>query len=69
VNIIGEGGAYQFKSTIDIERVWRITRKERTHNRYFDEVFILRDTLIKYFEQFIEPNLKLFTLCSNYNNL
>jgi len=52
-----------------IERVWRITRKERTHNRYFDEVFILRDTLIKYFEQFIEPNLKLFTLCSNYNNL
>lgn len=47
-----------------IERVWRITRKERTHNRYFDKVQALRNTLTIFFTQFMNPNAKLKNLCS-----
>jgi len=32
-----------------IERVWRITRKEKTHNRFFETINILKDTLLSYF--------------------
>ncbi len=47
-----------------IERVWRITRKERTHNKFFEKLQVLKTTLIQYFEKFILPNEKLKTLCS-----
>ena len=47
-----------------IKRVWRITRKERTHNRYFDKVQALRNTLTIFFTQFMNPNAKLKNLCS-----
>lgn len=47
-----------------IERVWRITRRERTHNRFFEKLSILKSTLLTYFEQFNIPNEKLHTLCS-----
>lgn len=47
-----------------IERVWRITRKEKTHNRFFESINILKDILLSYFGRFKEPNRKLCTLCS-----
>jgi len=50
-----------------IERVWRITRRERTHNRFFDKLSTLKTVLTSYFDKFREPNVKLRTLCSNYN--
>ena len=47
-----------------IERVWRITRKEKTHNRFFEKIDILKSTLTSYFRNFEVPNIKLQTLCS-----
>lgn len=47
-----------------IERVWRITRRERTHNRFFEKVQVLQTTLTSYFDMFTIPNKKLQTLCS-----
>lgn len=47
-----------------IERVWRITRRERTHNHFFEKLAALRDTLLTYFDKFNVPNEKLHTLCS-----
>lgn len=47
-----------------IERVWRITRRERTHNRFFEKLQLLKTVLIKYFEKFEAPNEKLSALCS-----
>lgn len=47
-----------------IERVWRIVRRERTHNRYFDKLSFLITTLKTYFENFTKPNEKLKILCS-----
>jgi len=47
-----------------IERVWRITRRERTHNRYFSALNELTNVLYSYFECFKMPNKKLRTLCS-----
>lgn len=47
-----------------IERVWRITRRERTHNRYFEKFSILKTVLTNYFQKFTGANEKLRTLCS-----
>jgi transposase len=47
-----------------IERVWRITRRERTHNYFFEKIDVLRTTLTMYFKEFIKPNEKIKTLCS-----
>ena len=47
-----------------IERVWRITRKEKTHNRFFEKIDVLKNTLTSYFKRFKIPNDKLKTLCS-----
>jgi transposase len=47
-----------------IERVWRITRRERTHNRFFEKVQVLHSVLTSYFNKFVSPNEKLKTLCS-----
>lgn len=47
-----------------IERVWRVTRRERTHNRYFDKLSTLKAVLTSYFDKFRVPNVKLRTLCS-----
>lgn len=48
-----------------IERVWRITRKEKTHNRYFEKRSRLRAVLHSYFERFSIPNTKMKSLCKN----
>lgn len=47
-----------------IEQVWRITRREITHNTYFADVSILESTLDSYFLEFREANEKLASLCS-----
>lgn len=47
-----------------IERVWRITRRERTHNRFFDKLTTLKIVLTDYFDKLKLPNIKLRTLCS-----
>lgn len=47
-----------------IERVWRITRKEKTHNRFFERIDVLKNTLTSYFKRFKVANTKLMTLCS-----
>jgi len=47
-----------------IERVWRITRRERTHNRFFEKLKILQTVLTKYFESFRVPDERLKTLCA-----
>lgn len=47
-----------------IERVWRITRRERTHNCFFEKLQELHTALTSYFKKFIKPNEKLRTLCS-----
>lgn len=52
-----------------IEQVWRITRREVTHNSYFQNEVILRDTLDSFFSNLRQPNTKLASLCSfKYKN-
>ena len=48
-----------------IERVWRITRRQVTHNRYFESTRELEIALISRFAQWEEPNSALKTLCVN----
>ena len=47
-----------------IEQVWRITRREVTHNRYFSSKEVLESTLDEYYATLSEPNEKLASLCS-----
>lgn len=47
-----------------IEQVWRITRREVTHNRYFLSKALLETTLDQYYAQYRVPNEKLASLCS-----
>lgn len=52
-----------------IEQVWRKTRREVTHNRYFKTVNELEEKLDTYFENFKGPNEELKSLCSfKYRN-
>lgn len=48
-----------------IERVWRITRRQVTHNRYFASVPELRLALTSHFANLIRPNRALKVLCAN----
>lgn len=47
-----------------IEQVWRITRREMTHNRYFPSRIDLEKKLDAYYSQYRKPNAKLASLCS-----
>ena len=47
-----------------IERVWRITRHDKTHNKYFSSLKILVNTLHSFFNSMSAPNLKLKSLCA-----
>lgn len=52
-----------------IEQVWRKTRREVTHNRYFKKVEELEEKLDRYYEGFKKPNEELRSLCSfKYRN-
>lgn len=47
-----------------IEQVWRITRKENTHNTFFASLKKLTDTVDNAFEAWAVPNEQLKSLCS-----
>lgn len=47
-----------------IEQVWRITRRENTHNVFFDSVTSLKSTVDNAFSQWSSPNSQLHSLCS-----
>ena len=47
-----------------IEQVWRVTRKENTHNVFFGSVAQLSETVDCAFEAWSRPNEQLRTLCS-----
>jgi len=53
------------KSYNPIERVWRITRRKVTHNRYFPKIGDLREALMNQFAQWRYPNKALKVLCIN----
>ena len=46
------------------EQVWRITRREVTHNTYFANAQILEDALDAHFAVYRQPNKKLASLCA-----
>src|SRR4030042_963943 len=48
-----------------IERVWRVTRRKGTHNRYFQSLEDLRIALISQFIKWEQPNHALKVLCAN----
>lgn len=47
-----------------IEQVWRITRKENTHNVFFANITALKETVDTAFASWAEPNAQLSSLCS-----
>ncbi len=47
-----------------IEQVWRITRREMTHNRYYSSKEMLESALDDYYSAFNQPNDKLAELCT-----
>lgn len=47
-----------------IGQIWRITRKEKTHNRYFNGLCTLSGTYDKYYDNYHEPNQTMKSLCS-----
>ena len=47
-----------------IEQVWRVTRREKTHNRFWQNLETLTTTLDDWFHSFTLPNTKLASLCS-----
>lgn len=46
-----------------IEQVWRITRKENTHNKFFSSMEVLSETVNKAFKAWEKPNAQLMSLC------
>ena len=47
-----------------IEQVWRITRKKKTHNRFFKDLETLKGVVGGFFESLSVPNDTLKTLCT-----
>lgn len=47
-----------------IEQVWRITRHEKTHNRYFSSLDQIAETLDSFFALFAHGSEKLRSLCN-----
>lgn len=47
-----------------IEQVWRITRRENTHNVFFPDLKTLTYTVDSAFEKWAKPNSQLAALCS-----
>ena len=47
-----------------IEQVWRIARKENTHNVFFASLSLLEETVDSAFGAWAVPNIQLRTLCS-----
>ena len=47
-----------------IERVWKLTRRLCTHNRYFPKLEDLTATVFERFRLWRKPNLTLHQLCA-----
>lgn len=47
-----------------IEQVWRITRRENTHNVFFSTLAMLKDSVDRAFRAWAVPNAQLRSLCS-----
>lgn len=47
-----------------IEQVWRITRRENTHNVFFPSLSLLEEAVDSAFESWASPNEQLQRLCS-----
>ena len=47
-----------------IEQVWRVARREVTHNRFFPSIDDERRELDEWFAELAEPNEKLASLCT-----
>lgn len=47
-----------------IERVWKLTRRLRTHNRYFETLEALVETVCEQFKTWSKPNETLRRLCA-----
>lgn len=47
-----------------IEQVWRITRRENTHNTFFASISDLANTVDIAFDAWAVPNAQLKSLCS-----
>ena len=47
-----------------IERVWKLTRRLATHNRYFDQIDQVAKTVESRFSNWTKPNRELSKLCS-----
>src|SRR5690606_23059737 len=47
----------------NIERVWKLTRRLCTHNRYFPTLEQLKETVAKQFRSWKKPNDALRSLC------
>ena len=47
-----------------IEQVWRITRRENTHNTFFASISALESTVDSAFAAWADPNAQLRSLCS-----
>ena len=47
-----------------IEQVWRITRRENTHNTFFNSISALECTVDSAFAAWADPNTQLRSLCS-----
>jgi transposase len=46
-----------------IERVWKLTRRLATHNRYFETLGEVLDVVRQCFNRWMKPNLVLKRLC------
>jgi transposase len=51
----------------DIEMLWRKTRRNVTHNRYFEKLGDMKKELCEYWERFSAPNAELARLCAFIN--
>lgn len=47
-----------------IEQVWRVTRRQKTHNRYFPSLPALKETLASLFKEWAKPNELLKSLAN-----
>lgn len=47
-----------------IERVWKLTRRLATHNRYFEKLEQVSEAVEKTFKKWEKPNSSLRTLCA-----
>jgi transposase len=48
---------------VPVERVWKLTRRLATHNRYFETLGAVLDSVERCFARWLKPNVTLKQLC------